>query len=293
MESAAEVGPLKVKSWKLVLSPWSAGERAALRRFGADASLASLFAVRTNDEQLECFVTCKAPRRANWLSANVVAGDWRPAAAPKSAQERRSLLAQYEESSDQSVQSQRNTSGAVGTASLLQHQQSVEVPSVEQPSVEQPSVLEQPIVEQPHMEPPLAIQRAAQKRHLEEQLEITGIEIEQHEHRRDQIRRQLEIYEYEEALAQPDGQYWTTIHRSTITPTFVEQRVQNFKYCAYHCCFHHVTRFGPQLLAQPHKRYCDTFLAEELRASTVPSLDILESELYRMAKHMKVNVIAD
>ena len=103
----------------------------------------------------------------------------------------------------------------------------------------------------------------------------------------------LLIYEYEEALAQPDGQYWTTIHRSTITPTFVEQRVQNFKYCAYHCCFHHVTRFGPQRLARPDKRYCDIFLAEELRASTVPSLDILESELYRMAKLMKVKVIAD
>tara|TARA_B110000046_G_C12938309_1_gene374607 strand:- start:125 stop:1066 length:942 start_codon:yes stop_codon:yes gene_type:complete len=307
MESAAEVGPLKVKSWKLVLSLWSEGERAALRRFGADASLASLFAVRTNGEQLECYVTCKAPRRANWLSANVVAGDWRPAAAPKSAEERRSFLAQYDESIDQSVQGQRNTSSAVGTASLLQHhQQSVEVPNVEQPSVQQPRV-EQPRVEQPRVEQPSVLeqpivehttafspQRAAQKRHLEEQLEITDIEIEQHEHRRAQLRQQLQVFEYEHALAQPDAQHWPTIRRSDITPGRVEQRVPNFQYCAYHRCFHHVTSFSTtQQFARPDKRYCDTFLAENLRASTVPSLVILESELYRMAKLMKVKVNAD
>ena len=303
MESAAEVGPLKIKSWKLVLSPWSEGERAALRSFGANASLASLFAVRTNDEQLECYITCKAPRRANWLSANVVAGDWRPAAAPKSAEERRSFLAQYDESIDQSVQGQRNTPSAVGTASLLQHQQSVEVPNAEQPSVEQPSV-EQPRVEQPRVEQPSALeqhigeqphstvfspQRAAQKRHLEEQLEITDIEIEQHEHRRAQLQQQLRVLEYEHALAQPDAQHWPTVCRSFITPYGVEQRVPYILYCAYHRCFHSEGSFSqPQQMSRPDERYC--LPAEKLRASTVPSLVMLESELYRMAKLMKVKV---
>ena len=183
--------------------------------------------------------------------------------------------------------------GITPPAPSVLEQPRVEQPSVEQPRVEQPSVLEQPIVEQPHTTA-FSPQRAAQKRHLEEQLEITDIEIEQHEHRRAQLRQQLQVFEYEHALAQPDAQHWPTIRRSDITPTRVEQRVPNFQYCAYHRCFHHVTSFSTtQQFARPDKRYCDTFLAENLRASTVPSVVILESELYRMAKLMKVKVNAD
>ena len=74
MGEVAEVGSLsmssvKAKSWQLVLSPWSAEQRETLRRFGADESFASLFGLRSNDDQLECFFTFKASRRVlhGWL----------------------------------------------------------------------------------------------------------------------------------------------------------------------------------------------------------------------------------
>ena len=95
------------RSWQLILAPWSEAQRAALRRFGNNESSVLLFALRTDGGKLEVFVTCKAPRRAAWLSTHVIEGKWRPAASPKTKGERCNLLAQYQECCDRSNQGQR------------------------------------------------------------------------------------------------------------------------------------------------------------------------------------------
>ena len=95
------------RSWQLILAPWSEAQRAALRRFGNDESSVLLSALRTDGGKLEFFVTCKAPRRAAWLSTNAIEGEWRPAASPKTKGERCNLLAQYQECCDRSNQGQR------------------------------------------------------------------------------------------------------------------------------------------------------------------------------------------
>ena len=97
----------KARTWQLMIAPWSEAQRAALRRFGNDESSVLLFALRTDGGKLEVFVTCKAPRRAAWLSTHVIEGEWRPAASPKTKGERCNLLAQYQECCDRSNQGQR------------------------------------------------------------------------------------------------------------------------------------------------------------------------------------------
>ena len=97
----------KARTWQLMIAPWSESQRAALRRFGNDESSVLLFALRTDGGKLEVFVTCKAPRRAAWLSTHVIEGEWRPAASPKTKGERCNLLAQYQECCDRSNQGQR------------------------------------------------------------------------------------------------------------------------------------------------------------------------------------------
>ena len=59
------------KSWQLVLAPWSDEKRAMLRRYGNDESTVSLFGLRANADELECFITCRAACRAKWPSAHV------------------------------------------------------------------------------------------------------------------------------------------------------------------------------------------------------------------------------
>ena len=97
----------KARTWQLMIAPWSEAQRAALRRFGNDESSVLLSALRTDGGKLEFFVTCKAPRRAAWLSTNAIEGEWRPAASPKTKGERCNLLAQYQECCDRSNQGQR------------------------------------------------------------------------------------------------------------------------------------------------------------------------------------------
>ena len=130
-ERGSSSASLKVKSWQLLLAPWTEEQRTALRRFGEDGSFASLFALRADDHQLECFFTCKAPRRAAWMAAHIVDGDWRPASAPKSNDERRSLLAKYQEGSDRSIKGQRTdlTSSTVAASSSTDDPMPVPDPS--------------------------------------------------------------------------------------------------------------------------------------------------------------------
>jgi len=63
-----------------------------------------LYALRVDDRQLECFVVCRVPHRSRWLVEHVVQGNWRSAPAPSSNEQRRQLLAQYEEGCDHTAQ---------------------------------------------------------------------------------------------------------------------------------------------------------------------------------------------
>ena len=118
------------RSWRLVLTPWSEEQRVALRSFGNDESSVLLFALRTDGSKLEVFVTCKVVRRVPWLSKHVMEGEWQPAPAPKTKDERLKLLAQYHEVCDRSTQWQ--TAGGVQTsvASSAQAPGGAHVPSL-------------------------------------------------------------------------------------------------------------------------------------------------------------------
>ena len=85
-------------SWRLVLAPWSEEQCAALRSFGNDESRVLLFALKIDGGKLEVFVTCRIMSRVSWLSKHVMKGEWRPAAAPTTKEERLNLLAQYHQS---------------------------------------------------------------------------------------------------------------------------------------------------------------------------------------------------
>lgn len=84
--------------WRSRLGSWCSrrGQMSSVRCCDAMATTnplcPCLFGLRTNDDELECFITCRVARRAKWLSANVVEGNWRPALAPKSNVQRRTLL---------------------------------------------------------------------------------------------------------------------------------------------------------------------------------------------------------
>ena len=91
-----------MRTWQLIIAPWSEAQRAALRRFGSDALSVVLCALRTDGDKLECFVTLKAAQRASWLSSHIIEGVWRPATAPTTREARWQLLAQYQEGCDRS-----------------------------------------------------------------------------------------------------------------------------------------------------------------------------------------------
>ena len=99
---------------------------------------------RADDHQLECFFTCKAPRRAAWMAAHIVDGDWRPASAPKSKDERRSLLAKYQEGSDRSIKGQRTDLTSSTVAASSSTDDPMPVPNPSPPSA----------VSEPHLPPP-------------------------------------------------------------------------------------------------------------------------------------------
>ena len=143
------------RSWRLVLAPWSEEQRVALRSFGNDESSVLLFALRTDGSKLDVFVTCKVVRRVPWLSKHVMEGEWQPAPAPKTKDERLKLLAQYHEVCDRSTQWQ--TAGGVQTsvASSAQAPGGAHVPSLLPPPPL--ALLPPPPQPPPHLPSPLLL----------------------------------------------------------------------------------------------------------------------------------------
>jgi len=314
---------VKVKSWRLVLAPWSAEQCVTLRRFGVCESYTSLFGLRSDERQLEFFVTCKVARRASWMAANVLNGDWQPTVGPKTNDERRALLAQYEEGSDRSVQGRRIPEATatafhaepmpaldselppellLPTTSLLpQLQHSLSSQQPETPAVTTSMAVqtpeEQPRLEQATFEQPSAEEVEAllvKRRRLDDELAIKNIEIEQLEYVRSRVRNQILAIDYKIALAQPDSDQWATYRRSQVTIPYIESRLSRILYCAYHRCFHGQDCFGnSQRFARPERRYCMAFVNEQLRDTIGPSMVMSDpNEVYRMARIMRIRVIA-
>ena len=125
---------------------------------------------------------------------------------------------------------------------------------------------------------------------------IADIEIEQLEDRRRRLRNELAAIDYDEAFAQQPVSFgWASIPRSKITVEFIEGRLEQRRYCAYHRRFHDRCYFAPsQILARAKIRYCHDFSNVERRACSVPSSVMCDAnEVYQLARRMRVRIVDD
>ena len=81
---------------------------------------------------------------------------------------------------------------------------------------------------------------------------------------------------------------------SRMTVRYIESKVTDVRYCAYHTCFHDQDEFSrEQRMSRSTQRYCNAFADADMRAHAEPSMRLPHGEVYRMAERMGVRILID
>ena len=85
-----------------------------------------------------------------------------------------------------------------------------------------------------------------------------------------------------------------TVAYSRMTIRYIESKVTDERYCAYHTCFHPQDEFSTeQRMSRSTQRYCNAFADADMRAHAEPSMRLPHGEVYRMAERMCVRILID
>ena len=85
-----------------------------------------------------------------------------------------------------------------------------------------------------------------------------------------------------------------TVAYSRMTVRYIESKVTDVRYCAYHTCFHDQDEFSTeQRMSRSTQRYCNAFADADMRAHAEPSMRLPHGEVYRMAERMGVRILID